>query len=259
MKKITVLALMTLFLFPGLVFAGQTGKICVATKDKSPEGRVSDKAALAPYLLIFDEKGNLIESIDNPLKTKSMAAGKLIGPFLAKKGVSAVIGTDFCGDIIGILKHQGVTAYNFEGTALDAVASLVSGSLAPASQENALVANHKVMMNAMRTGKEKIAVAANGAGPEAPVSPQLASSPFFLVFDQQGNVCEIIENPYKSAEMPGPSVVNFLAEKGVTIVVAGDFGPKILEVLKAKQIWPVPFKGSAQEAVRTVLKTKKTG
>lgn len=254
MKKLGFLVLAALLGASGLVFAGPTGKICVATKEKSPQAAVSDKAALAPYLLIFDEKGE-VEAIDNPLKGKDKA-GFLMADFLAEKGATAVIGTDYCGDIIGILKKKGVTAYNFEGSAAGAVARLVQGKLPEALPENTLVASHKVIMGAMRTGQEKIAVAANGDTPGAQVNAQAASSSHFLVFDQKGKLLEALKNPYNNAESHGPDVVNYLAGKGATVVVAGGFGPKIVEVMKAKEIWPVPFKGSAQEAVKKVLQTK---
>ncbi len=165
---------------------------------------MSDKAALAPYFLIFDEKGNLVETIDNPFKEKKLEAGKLLADFLPEKGVTAIIGTDYCGDIIDIFKNKGVTAYNFEGSAAQAVAALVQGKLTAALQEDTLVDSHKVMMEALRTGQEKIAVAANGDAPGAPVNAQAASSPYFLVFDQKGKLLEALENPYKNAESPGP-------------------------------------------------------
>jgi predicted Fe-Mo cluster-binding NifX family protein len=255
MKKIVFVVLAVLFLVSGLALAEQKGKICVATQEKSSEAAVSDKAALAPYLLIFDEKGNLLETIDNPLREKK-EAGKLMADFLAEKGVTAVIGTDYCGDIIGILKNKGVTAYNFEGSVAEAVSKLVKGQVPEALQENTLVASHKVIMGAMRTGQEKIAVAANGDTPGAPVNAQAASSPYFLVFDQKGELLEALENPYKNTQNSGPDVVNYLAGKGATVVVAEGFGPKIVEVMKAKEIWPVPFKGSAQDAVKKVLQSK---
>ena len=63
--------------------------------------------------------------------------------FLVEKGVTAVIGKDYCGDIIGILKNKGISPYNFEGSAAEAVTKVVQGKLPEALQENALVANHK--------------------------------------------------------------------------------------------------------------------
>ncbi len=155
MKRLVILTLAGLLLLPGFAFAAQTGKIGVATKDKSPESAVSDKAALAPYLLIFDERGDFLEALDNPFKKKTLEAGKLLADFLPEKGVTAVIGTDYCGDIIGVLKKKGVTAYNVEGSAAEAAVKVAQGKVRAALQEDALVANHKVMMERYAPGRRK--------------------------------------------------------------------------------------------------------
>ena len=34
---------------------------------------------------------------------------------IVEKGVTAIIGRDYCGDIIGIYKHKGITTYNVRG------------------------------------------------------------------------------------------------------------------------------------------------
>jgi predicted Fe-Mo cluster-binding NifX family protein len=113
-----------------------------------------------------------------------------------------------------------------------------------------------VVVCAFAQQKTKIAVAAADKTLTATVSDQAAPAPYFLFFDGKGKLLEVIENPYKNAESAGPSVVNFLAGKGATVVVAGGFGPKIIEVAKAKGIIPVSFKGTAQDAVKKVLQTK---
>ncbi len=102
----------------------------------------------------------------------------------------------------------------------------------------------------------KIAVTASGKTATAAVTDQPASAPYFLFFDGKGKLLEAIENPYKSAENPGPEVINYLAGKGATVVVGGFFGPKIVDVAKAKSMTPVTFKGSAQDAVKKVLQSK---
>lgn len=102
----------------------------------------------------------------------------------------------------------------------------------------------------------KVAVAANDKVPTAAVSGQAASAPYFLFFDQKGKLLEAVQNLYKDADRAGPSVVGFLAGKGVTVAVAGGFGPKIMDDMKAKGITPVSFNGSAQEAVKKVLQSK---
>jgi predicted Fe-Mo cluster-binding NifX family protein len=102
----------------------------------------------------------------------------------------------------------------------------------------------------------RIAVAAADKVPTSAVSGQAASAAYFLFFDQKGKVLEAVQNPYKDADRPGPSVVGFVAGKGATVLVAGGFGPKIVDDMKAKGITPVSFSGSAADAVKKVLQSK---
>jgi predicted Fe-Mo cluster-binding NifX family protein len=67
---------------------------------------------------------------------------------------------------------------------------------------------------------------------------------------------EAIENPYKDKEGAGKSVAELLGNKGVTVIVAGEFGGQIVEVMKGKGIKALSFKGSAEEAVQKVLQPK---
>jgi predicted Fe-Mo cluster-binding NifX family protein len=102
----------------------------------------------------------------------------------------------------------------------------------------------------------KIAVSANDKVSTATVSGQAATSPYFIFFDQKGKLLEAVQNPYKDADRAGPSVVSFLAGKGITALVAGGFGPKIVDDMKAKGIAPVSFNGGAADAVKKVLQSK---
>jgi predicted Fe-Mo cluster-binding NifX family protein len=51
-------------------------------------------------------------------------------------------------------------------------------------------------------------------------------------------------------------VADFLASKGVTVLVAGAYGPRIVEVMKGKGIRTVTFTGTAADAVKKVLSSK---
>jgi predicted Fe-Mo cluster-binding NifX family protein len=113
-----------------------------------------------------------------------------------------------------------------------------------------------LLSSAFAAQSTTIAVAAADKTPGAAVTDQAGSAPYFLVFDQKGKFLEALENPYKNAESPGPSIVNYLAGKGATVMVGGGFGPKIVEVMKGKGITAVSFKGSAQDAVKKVLQSK---
>ncbi|MGB7574385.1 MAG: NifB/NifX family molybdenum-iron cluster-binding protein [Thermodesulfobacteriota bacterium] len=113
-----------------------------------------------------------------------------------------------------------------------------------------------VAMLAFAGEKAKIAVAANDKTPSAAVSKQAGLAPFFLFFDGKGKMTEAIENPYKDKEGAGKSVAELLGNKGVTVVVAEEFGGQIVEVMKGKGIKAVSFKGSAEEAVKKILQPK---
>ena len=104
--------------------------------------------------------------------------------------------------------------------------------------------------------KETIAVAANDKLASSAVSKQAGLAPFFLFFDGKGKMTEAIENPYKDKEGAGKSVAQLLGNKGVTVVVAEEFGGQIVELMKGKGIKAVSFKGSAVEAVKQVLQFK---
>jgi len=104
--------------------------------------------------------------------------------------------------------------------------------------------------------KEKIAVAANGETSGALISGQAGTAPYFLFFDEKGKFIEAMENPYKGKGGAGKAVADYLAGKGVTVVVAGGFGGPIVDVMKDKGIKATAFKGSADEAVKKVLQPK---
>ena len=103
--------------------------------------------------------------------------------------------------------------------------------------------------------KEKIAVAANDKTPAASVSKQAGPSPFFQIFDGKGKLIETIANPFKEGG-GGIAVADFLAGKGVTVVVAEGFGDKIVQVMKDKGMKAVAFKGSVEAAVKKLLQSK---
>jgi predicted Fe-Mo cluster-binding NifX family protein len=105
----------------------------------------------------------------------------------------------------------------------------------------------------------KIAVAAEGDTPAAKVSTQAGFSPFLLVFDKDGSFIEAVKNPAQGGGMAqggGIAVVDFLAERGVKVIVAERFGDRITEVMKGRGVRPVAFKGNAAEAVKSVLQPK---
>jgi predicted Fe-Mo cluster-binding NifX family protein len=120
MKKIISVALMILFLVTGLAFAAQKEKIAVAANDKVPSAAVSKQAGLAPFFLVFDEKGKMTEAIENPYKDKE-GAGKSVAELLGNKGVTVVVAEEYGGQIVEVMKGKGIKAVAFKGSAEEAV------------------------------------------------------------------------------------------------------------------------------------------
>ena len=102
-----------------------------------------------------------------------------------------------------------------------------------------------------------IAVATNDSGPEAIVSEKAGRAAYFLFFDESGNFLATEKNPF--AGIPGgagPKVAGFLADKGVTLVLAGEFGTKMERALGSYKIKYISQTGVAREVIQTVTKKK---
>ena len=81
-----------------------------------------------------------------------------------------------------------------------------------------------------------IAVASDGKTLKDSVSQVAARCPYFLFIDGTGKLLETVDNPYADTRgSAGVSAANFLAEKNVTIVVAGSFGNKMKDALKTRE------------------------
>ena len=100
----------------------------------------------------------------------------------------------------------------------------------------------------------KIAIATENNDPTAVISSQGARALFFLLFDADGKLIEILENPYTSdATRVGPNVANLLIDLHITKVVAGRFGAKFKEELEKKHVECVEQTGPAAQAAKELF------
>ena len=121
MKKIALTILCVIFLLTGLAYAADQGKIAVAAEGKTAAATVSGVAARAPYFLIFDESGKLLEAVDNPYKAAKGGAGTSVVPFLAQKGAGMVVAGEFGENMIQSMKGKGMRYLEFKGSAEEAL------------------------------------------------------------------------------------------------------------------------------------------
>ncbi len=102
-----------------------------------------------------------------------------------------------------------------------------------------------------------IAVASDGKTLKDLVSQLAARCPYFLFIDGTGKLLEAVDNPYvETIGGAGVSAANFLAERNVTIVIAGMFGDKMRNVLETKEIAYFESQGTVEEAIKKVLEKK---
>ncbi len=102
-----------------------------------------------------------------------------------------------------------------------------------------------------------IAVASDEKTQPANVSSEAARCEYYMIFDSEGKLMDVIDNPYKDASGgAGTSAANFLGDKGVTVVIAESFGGKMTSAMKSKGITFYELKGKADDAVKEVVKLK---
>jgi len=96
----------------------------------------------------------------------------------------------------------------------------------------------------------KIAVAATKNDISADVSYYGGRAPFFLIFDEQGNLLDSYSNPFSEMERhAGYEVSKLMAEQAVDVIIAGLFGPEMISELSGHGIKCITKSGAAGNAV----------
>lgn len=102
-----------------------------------------------------------------------------------------------------------------------------------------------------------IAAAADGPYASSNLSQMAGRAPFFVYFDSVGNFVTSEKNPFIGDRAAGPQVVQYMANRGIKVITAGDFGGHMQSYMLASGIKVVVFKGKASEAVKFILKSNK--
>lgn len=101
----------------------------------------------------------------------------------------------------------------------------------------------------------RIAVAADGPTAQAAVSAVAARAPHVLIFDAGGRLLAAHPNPVAANRGgAGPAMARWLADRQVTLLVAGNVGDKMAAELQRLKIRSVTASGPADRAVREATK-----
>ena len=95
-----------------------------------------------------------------------------------------------------------------------------------------------------------IAIAATAPEPDGQVAMHGARAPFYLLFDERGSMLEALANPVVQVEGgAAPRAALFLADRGVALLAAGDFGNRFISELEEKGIRHVQMSGLISDVI----------
>lgn len=98
-----------------------------------------------------------------------------------------------------------------------------------------------------------IAIAADTTDPQGLVSRHAARAPYYLIYDNNGNLLKTLENPGAQAERgAGPTAALFLLQQGVSTIVAAEFGDRFTTELEAEHITATAASGPIASVVQTI-------
>lgn len=100
----------------------------------------------------------------------------------------------------------------------------------------------------------KIAIAATAPDTHAPISQFAGRAPCFLLFDKRKHLLQSVTNPHtQDSALIGIGVAELLNEKGVSVFVAGNVGPRLREALENRNIRHLEKTGKIGEVLNQVL------
>ena len=100
-------------------------KIAIATIDKKEDTKISERGARAPYYLIFNEKGELIETISNPFAVGGGGAGFSVAKVLADKNIDIFTASTIGENMVDDLKERGIKYLEKTGIAKQVAQEIV--------------------------------------------------------------------------------------------------------------------------------------
>lgn len=100
----------------------------------------------------------------------------------------------------------------------------------------------------------RIAVAAVDKDQNSEISPRSGRSKFYLIFDDRGDLLDVVPNPFsRGGGGAGFAVAKMLADKKVDIVIGWQKGEHLEEALQARGLKYYEMTGAAQDAVTFIL------
>ena len=100
-------------------------KIAIAVVSKDEKWEISSRGGRAPFYLIFNEKGELLEKVSNPFAFGGGGAGISVAKMLADMNVEIFIAGAIGDKMSGALEERGVKYHEKSGSAKDIIKEIV--------------------------------------------------------------------------------------------------------------------------------------
>jgi predicted Fe-Mo cluster-binding NifX family protein len=102
-------------------------KIALATIKNNLSSSISLQAGRAPYFLIINEQGELLETIKNPFAVGGGGAGTAVAKMLADKGVDLVVAAKLGPNMVAGLEERGVKFKEAQGAVEEVTKDILKG------------------------------------------------------------------------------------------------------------------------------------
>lgn len=103
-------------------------KIAIAATNKEKSAQISDQGGRAPYYLIFDEKGILLEKIKNPFAVGGGGAGFAVAKMMQNKDVDIVVAGTIGEKMAKALEERKIKWYVKKGIASQIIQEIKSNA-----------------------------------------------------------------------------------------------------------------------------------
>jgi predicted Fe-Mo cluster-binding NifX family protein len=89
----------------------------------------------------------------------------------------------------------------------------------------------------------KVAITSSGNSPDSFLDHRFGRCAYFIIYDTQNGIMEVIPNPNKDREeLAGPASVQLVAGKNVNKIISGEYGIKIKSQLDSLKIQMIIIK-----------------
>lgn len=192
------------------------GRVAIAATAADEDAQVAPVFGEAPHFLVRDGPASPWLVTRNPYAGQ-VNRGQATAQMLARYGVSAVVAGNVGSGAFRGLQGAGIQVYSGAfGSARVVYEQYLLNQLVPSVRTTIAVA-------AIPSLTGTVAVAAMGPTLDAPVCPNLVSSPYFVFFDLGTRATVASANPSPGDASPGNLlIVQFLADRGATAVIAGN-------------------------------------